>query len=268
MEFECLSDASYVLRECAVCSLIFQRDIANDQLLRRMEEHWTDPETAFGRDLKELSLWAYSEYATQVMQVISYFGDPASLSVCDFGMGWGRWALMAKAFGCDSYGTDVLASRMEYAKANGIKTLAWQEIPEYRFDFINAESVFEHLAEPLLALRHLAGALKTGGMVRINVPDGSDIEQRLKRIDWTAPSDSPNSHLPLVGPLVHINCFRKQSLAQMAREAGMEEVAIPVRVQYLHRTDWGGPKSIVKNLLRPVYRSVRPRPTTVFLINK
>ena len=44
VEFEYLEGASYVLCECNVCGLIFQRDIPNDSLMERLYERWIDPE--------------------------------------------------------------------------------------------------------------------------------------------------------------------------------------------------------------------------------
>ena len=257
----------YVLCECDICGLVFQRDVPNDLLMEKLYGKWIDPKTALSQHREADGLACYSRYAQEVMQIISCFGEtPAPLSLLDFGMGWGSWALMAKAFGCDAYGTELSSERVEYARANGIKVITWDEIPKHRFDFINAEQVFEHIPGPLVTLRHLAGALKGNGMLRISVPDGSDVERRLKKMDWAAPKGSRDSLNP-VAPLEHINCFRRSSLARMAREAGMEEVTIPLSVQYGFRTDWNGPRGIVTNILRPMYRRVVSRQNCVFLRN-
>jgi hypothetical protein len=54
----------------------------------------------------------------------------------------------------------------------------------------------------------------------------------------------------------------------MASEADMEEVFIPVVVQYGHMTDWSGPKKMAKNILLPVYRNLLKRQNYVFLRNR
>ena len=182
VEFEYLAGASYVLCECDVCGMIFQRDIPGETLRRRLYGHWIDPKKVFSQHRERDGLEYYSYCAQEIMQVISYLKEvPSSLCFLDFGMGWGRWALMAKAFGCESYGTEVSDERIEYARSNGIKVIDWDEIPEHRFDFINAEQVFEHIPEPLQTLRHLKNALKTDGMIKVSVPTAKDIEHRFKR---------------------------------------------------------------------------------------
>jgi SAM-dependent methyltransferase len=162
---------------------------------------------------------------------------------------------MASAFGCDSYGTELSETRIKYAQAKGIKVIAWDEIPQYRFDFINTEQVFEHIPEPLQTLRHLKTALKPGGIIKVSVPEADDIKRRLRLMDWKAPKDSRNSLNP-VAPLEHINFFRTKSLTKMARAAGMEEVFIPIKLQFRYSFDWGGIKQVAKNFLGPIYRNI------------
>lgn len=59
------------------------------------------------------------------------------------------------------------------------------------FDFINSEQVFEHLVEPRQALASLSRALRCGGLLRISVPNGSDVDARLKLEDRSAPRGPP-----------------------------------------------------------------------------
>jgi 2-polyprenyl-3-methyl-5-hydroxy-6-metoxy-1,4-benzoquinol methylase len=275
VEFEYLSGATYILCECNVCGLIFQRDIPNETLMERLYEHWIDPKKVFSQHHKKVfsqhqkkdDLGYYSFYAQEIMQIISYFGrEPSSLCFFDFGMGWGKWALMAKAFGCDSFGTELSLERVEYARSNGIKVIKWDEIPQHRFDFINTEQVFEHIPEPLQTLRYLKTALKSNGILKVSVPTANNIHRRLKKMDWKAPKGSKNSLNP-VAPLEHINCFRRASLVKMASEAEMEEVFIPAIVQYRYTTHWSGLKRIAKNIFLPIYRNLLKKQNYIFLRN-
>ncbi len=227
VELEHLTGSLFILCECDACGLIFQRDIPNDALMEKLYEHWIDPRKIFDQHQRQDGLTYYSSYAREIMSILSSFGTaPSSLRFLDFGMGWGKWALMVKAFGCDSYGTELSQVRIEYARSNGLKVITWDEIPDHRFDVINAEKVFEHIPEPLATLRHLKKALKPGGIVRINVPAAGDMRRRLKIMDWTAPKGSRDSLNP-VAPLEHINLFGRSSLERMAEESGLEEVSIP-----------------------------------------
>lgn len=267
VEFEYLDGAMYVLNECDVCGLIFQKDIPNDTLMERLYEYWIDSKKVFSQHQKQDGLGYYLYYAQEIAQVISYFNKlPSSLRFFDFGMGWGKWALMAKAFGCDSYGAELSVERLEYAKANGIKIILWDVIPKYKFDFINTEQVFEHLSKPLQTLRHLKKALKANGILKISVPTANDIDRRLKIMDWASPKDSKYSLNP-VAPLEHINFFRRSSLVKMAKEAGMEEIYIPIKTQYRYSTDWCGPKRMAKNVLLPIFRNFLKKQNYIFLRN-
>ena len=179
-------------------------------------------------------------------------------------MGWSRWAAMVRAFGCQSYGSELSATRIEHARAQGLNVIGWDDIPQYRFDFINAEKVFEHIPEPLATLRHLKKALKADGLLRIHVPTAADMHRRLERMDWSAPKGSRYS-LNTVAPLEHINCYRRSSLTRMAQEAGMTEVFIPMKTQYRYTTDWDGAKKIVQSLLAPIKRNLFKTINCIFL---
>ena len=259
VQFEYLEGATYFLNECETCGLIFQKEVPNDVLMGILYETWIDPEKAFLSHQEQNGLHRCSSYAQEIMQIIAYLGKkPSSLYVLDFGMGWGQWAIMAKAFGCNSYGSELSEERRRCAQAGGIVVLSWDEIPQHQFDFINTEQVFEHLPDPLGTLMHLAKAVGPGGVLKISVPTANDIARRLRIMDWRAPRGTRNS-LNAVAPLEHINCFRRKSLIKMAALAGMGEVFVPLLRQYQFATDWSGAMRIAKNVLLPIYRNVLRR---------
>lgn len=265
VEPQYLVGASYVLCECGECRTLYQRHIPNDFLMMRLYEHWIDATRAeaIQQDVDDLDLFA--RYAQEVMQIVAWMPRRAGgLRVLDYGMGWGKWALMCKAFGCHASGTELSPTRIAYAKSNGIDVIAWDDLPNHRFDFINTEQVFEHLPDPLSTLKHLRRALDTGGVVKVSVPNANDIERRLQKQDWSAPMDSPDS-LNAVAPLEHINCLRRESFGRMAEQAGMIEVAMPLSLQYAYSTDWSTPRKVAKNLARPVFRNLLKRLNYVFL---
>ena len=178
-------------------------------------------------------------------------------------MGWGKWALMAKAFGCESYGSELSEERAKYASSNGIKIIEWNEIPKHSFDFINTEQVFEHISNPLGTLIYLKDALKSDGLFKISVPTANNITRRIKLMDWKAPKATRKSLNP-VAPLEHVNYFRRNSLIKMAELAGLEEVVIPMLTQYKYTTNWFGAKRIAVNLLLPIYRNVLKRQNCLY----
>jgi SAM-dependent methyltransferase len=259
-----LIGAEYHLLECSTCELVFQREVGGDELMLRLYECWIDPELAFRRHLDQINLATYSRYAQEVTQIVTWLdATPSRVDVLDFGMGWGRWARMAQAFGCNARGAELSPRRIEYAARHGVRALSWDEIPQHRFDLINTDQVFEHIADPLATLKHLVLALKPGGIVKLNVPDGTDIRKRLEQMDWTAPIGSPRS-LHAVAPLEHINCFSRKALLRMGARVGLEAVKMPLSVQYRCTAAWLGRNRVVKNLLLPIYHNVLQRGTYLF----
>lgn len=268
VEFEYLKGADYILCKCNECNLVYQKDIPNDELMERLYEHWINPELAYERHLKKDKLEHFAFYAREIMQVIAFFNrQPSSLKFFDFGMGWGKWALMAKAFGCDSYGTELSQQRITYALANGIKVITWEQIPQNQFDFINTEQVFEHIPEPLETLRHLKKGLKAGGVVKISVPTDRNMDRKLKVMDWTIDKGS-KGFLNAIAPLEHINCYTPKTLIKMANVAGLEEVVIPMKTQYQYSLNWYGLKNIAKNLIAPINSNIRKTQNYLFFQNK
>ncbi len=142
--------------------------------------------------------------------------------------GWGHWCRVARGFGCQVWGTELSAARIAYAQADGLRVLAWKDIPAQRFDFINTEQVFEHLPEPFETLTYLARSLNPGGLIRISVPDGWDIKRRLNVGNWHAPKGSRDSLNP-VAPLEHINCFSQRVICRLAQRADLHERIVPER---------------------------------------
>jgi SAM-dependent methyltransferase len=253
-----LQEARYRLAECRECALIFQQEVPNDHLMKRLYERWIDPDHALEQHRQCLGLTHYASWAQEILQTITQLdSSPASLDLFDFGMGWGHWALMGEAFGCNVYGAELCQRHIDHARAHGITVITWDEIPQYRFDFINTEQVFEHLADPLDTLRQLKAALKPNGIIKISVPFVNDIERRLKIMDWTAPKWTKNS-LNAVAPLEHINCFRRRSLLAIASLADLREASVPMRRQYSYLV-LTGLKRLRGNLLAPIKRNLLRR---------
>lgn len=263
-EFEFLEGARYLLRECQACGLIYQYEIPGPALMERLYERWLNPEVVRGIVDDERSGDFYLWCAAEITRVLRFLERPIrQVKFLDFGMGWGNWCLIAKGFGCQVYGTELSAVRVEHAVRLGVEPVQWTQVLEHRFDFINAEQVFEHLADPLGALRHLRQALSPNGVIRINVPSANDVKSRLAIGDWLAPEDS-NRSLNDVAPLQHINCFNFRSLVTLARLAGLEEVKIEVDLLQ-PRTTGGRLKAAARpylHALMPAWHEARRRKST------
>lgn len=268
VEFEYLKGAEFILEECRDCGLIYQKQIPNDSLMNKLYTEWINPKKIFNNDVEANNLDYYIEYAQEIMMLIGYFKTlPSELKFLDFGMGWGAWARMAKAFGCGSYGTELSKEKAEYAKSQGVKIINWDDISDYQFDFIKIKEIFEHIAKPKETLGCLKNSLKPNGLIKISVPDGRDIKRRLKVLDWKAVKGSRNS-LNAVSPLEHINCFNRNSLVRMADIAGFKPVKIPLAIQYKYKINRNNPKLILKNILKPLCENTFKRGTELYLSHK
>lgn len=252
---EYLEGASYTLHECNNCTLIFQHKILNDVLANKMYDEWLnrfDPDIPHGGH-RIATLEKLSYYAQEIVKVIVFLKkDAIDIDMLDYGMGWGRWCYMAKAYGCNSFGLDLSTARVEHGRAEGITVIGIDDLNKHQFDFINMEQVVEHLPYPLKTLTTLTKFLKPGGLIKISVPNGKDVKKRLKIMDWTAPRNSKRFLIPAT-PLVHINTFNHKSVIAMAAKAGLEHVNIPMKCEYALTHNYGIGQA-VKNILRPMYR--------------
>jgi 2-polyprenyl-3-methyl-5-hydroxy-6-metoxy-1,4-benzoquinol methylase len=250
-ELDSLATGAYILDECQTCGLVYQRLIPNAALMVKLYEEWITPESSLAKR-RSVGADFYIGLSQEITSLLRYFRKPpAELEFFDFGMGWGSWCLMAKAFGCSVAGTELSDARVAHANTLALEVIAWEEIAERRFDFINTEQVFEHLADPLGTLQVLARVLKLGGLIKLSVPNGWDIKRRLAKADWSAPRSSPDS-LVAVAPLEHINCFAERSLTLMAQRAGLEKVEL-----------WRWDKALwrdatLREMARPAYNKIKP----------
>ena len=265
-----LEGASFILARCEQCTCVFQQEIPNEQLLFELYEVWLDPSKTFGLYATSYGLDYYLAYLTDIYRYLRLFQrTPKQLKFFDFGMGWGNWLVAARAYGVNVFGSELSPKRTAHAAAVGITNLNYDEIPNYNFDFINIDQVFEHVPDPLAILKHLTSALSPGGFLRIAVPNGNNIGALLKIDDWKAAKGSRHS-LNALAPLEHINCFSTQALLALAAKAGLQKVALPDypklkevetprplrdSVGKLKRTG----KSALKPLLGPVYRKLKGR---------
>jgi 2-polyprenyl-3-methyl-5-hydroxy-6-metoxy-1,4-benzoquinol methylase len=224
-DYSVFKDVVYDLRHCIGCNLLFQKFIPSDQLMFRLYEEYIDPE------IKKKEIETGGRYQLPYFQNISREIEflleikknqsPATIKFLDYGMGWGKLSLMSKAYGCDSYGTELSPSRIAYAQANGIKVIKHEEIKDIEFDIINLSDVLEHVGNPMELIIDLAASLKVGGLLRISVPSDVNILGVLKK---GGDLDFYDSGLNCVAPLEHINFFSAKSLNYMAEKIGCDYV--------------------------------------------
>jgi 2-polyprenyl-3-methyl-5-hydroxy-6-metoxy-1,4-benzoquinol methylase len=183
---------------------------------------WIDSQESFLKK-KHANKELFIRYASEVKKIVNLFKKkPFEIKVFDFGMGWGYWCQMVKAFGCDIMGLETSQERIDFARENGIRVINnLKGIPKNSLDFINTEHVFEHIANPLEVLKELRELLSDGGIIKIAVPNGWKIKRSITKDNWHATKDA-------LHPLEHINCFTNKTLIKLAHVAGLRLMRQPL----------------------------------------
>ena len=213
---EDLEDHNFQLNECEKCGFIFQAYILNSEWRKKIWLEWfTD-----SRSLKKTnnkSFQYYKDISKKILKLGNFFNEiPGKIKVLDYGMGWAKWSIMAKAYGFDVYGYDVLDSRKEFAKKNNINVFNdFNDIKNHRFDFINIEEVISYIPKPYELLEVLTSCLNNGGIMYITTPNSSFAKSKLITNDWIANKDAFH-------PLEQISSFNLKTLKFLALKLGLK----------------------------------------------
>lgn len=258
VEYEWLAGVDYVLNECPRCSLVYQVDIPTPELSERIYDIWIDPEKSLVSRRRNRGPEYVCAASTELAYILRLLGkSPAETEILDYSMGWGEWCRVAQSFGCSVRGTEYSQARREHAEAANLRVVGTHDIPKESIDFIHVEHVLEHLPYPRDTLAELAHLLKPGGLLSCSLPDGSGVEDRIKKWDWHLNSDSKSS-MNIVAPLEHINCLRLHTLMAFGQSVGLKAVVCsrPISLFLEPRTGLSGRvRSIVGLALRAVHAS-------------
>lgn len=216
-----LDGGDYEIAKCQECGFVWQAWVLNDDMMQLLYGTWISSEQSLKKK-KFGDIALFRKYANEAMAISSLVSKPPyQIDVLDFGMGWGYWANMAKAFGYNVMGLEVSKERVRYAEQMGVEvTDSLTDIKDHKFDFINSEQVFEHITEPLETLNRLSKMLKDNGVIRISVPNGKRTLETLTRPDWKAKKDA-------LHPLEHVNCFTHSTLKRLGKGAGLSFIEKP-----------------------------------------
>ncbi len=228
-----LEDYKFQIKKCPSCGFLFQVNTLNDEGMSALYGKWVDNEKSLHKK-QQANARLFRQYAGQLENISQLFRQPShQLKILEYGMGWGYWSRMASAFGYQVSGLEVSPERVEHARSLGVNTI--QSLPDggSNFDFIYANQVFEHLDHPLQTLCELRDQLKTGGIIYLRVPDGRKVESQLRSHGWS-------ENLNAIHPLEHVNCFTRKTLKTLAKNARLNPVQPPLRVDI--KRFWGGLK--------------------------
>lgn len=253
-----LTDTKYEVAKCRECGFIWQVYILDSDSMAKLYNNWVLSEHVEKKANADWSLFV--KYAREVESIfVLTRRKPSELRILDFGMGWGYWCQMVKAYGCNIMGFDISRERIDYARRLGINAVdQFSDLSQYRFHFVNAEQIFEHIRDPLQVLNRLVGCLESGGVIRISVPDGRGVEKSLADKDWKPSKDA-------LHPLEHINCFTHKTLVRLARESGLSLVRNPSVLAHRYNTKFHLANN-VRNMFKGYY--LQYSGTTLYFMKK
>lgn len=240
---EMLTVETYEVALCKNCGFIWQTNILNDAGRQQLYSVWIPDEETLAKKQKA-GVADFVAFAQNIEKIPYFFHKkPGELTILDFGMGWGFWCSMAQAFGLKIYGLELSPERVTFARRKGIPAATnFATLPEQQFDYINAEQVFEHIAEPVPELKKLVNHLKPGGIIRLAVPNGKNIVTELQNPNWRASKNA-------IAPLEHINCFTHQTLIKLSAAAGLISFSLPLNLCFKCKL-----QSWPKNILQKIYK--------------
>jgi hypothetical protein len=217
-----IGNGIFEIDRCNRCGFLWQRYVLNHSGMQQLYGTWISSTGSLRKRLEGDAAF-FAGYAREMMVIAKLHSKskPHEIRTWDFGMGWGFWCLMSKAFGYESYGTELSEERQHFASGNGIHVTSLNDAPRHYFHFINSEQCFEHLADPRGTLHRLVFSLAPEGVLRISVPDAARSFGTLQRSDWAASKDAFH-------PLEHVSCFTHSSLIRLAKEEGLEPIARPL----------------------------------------
>ena len=207
-----------------MCKCIFQRHILNDDGMQLLYGKWINAEQS-RRKRQHGKAKIFRKYAAECETIARLINKPPhKIRVVEFGMGWGYWCQMATAFNYDVTGLELSKERIDHAKSLGVSVATdFSQINAATVDFVYANQVLEHVANPRETIQQLANLLCPGGVLLIRVPDGSGIANSVRKSGW---EPSMNA----VHPLEHINTFTRDCLLALASDLGLQEIRAPVRL--------------------------------------
>jgi 2-polyprenyl-3-methyl-5-hydroxy-6-metoxy-1,4-benzoquinol methylase len=233
-----LAGAAYTVVKCQSCGFMWQQDILNDAGMQALYNVWIAPEESLQKR-RENGSSSYARQAAVIGALLPHM-HAGDIQVLDFGMGWGYWCAAVQAAGYRVTGLELSAERIRFARAMRIEVI--ERLDGRRFDFINAEQVFEHIPAPLETLRQLVSHLNPSGIIHIAVPDSVGIERKLARPDWKPSADAAL-------PLEHINCFTRRTLVRLGEAAGLRVITPPLMLT--RKYGW---KSLARGVAARYYR--------------
>ena len=206
----------FVYLQCAACETVFLFDPPRDRLAQIYPKTYYSFAGWNDSLVQRVKKWLDSRLFRQLVQQL----PGARLAVLDVGGGNG-WLLSLvreqDARVAETHEVDLDESARPAAEAAG-HVFHCQRIEDFssdrRFDLVIMLNIIEHVADPGLVLRRVAGLLSEHGVVLIKTPNTDTLDRRLfQRHNWGG------LHCPR-----HWVLFTAPGFLRLARQSGLEPV--------------------------------------------
>ncbi|MDH3609542.1 MAG: class I SAM-dependent methyltransferase [Gammaproteobacteria bacterium] len=190
--------------------------------MHQLYDKWICPKESLEKKLNAKHN-IFLAYAIEAKLIANLIKKPNNkIKVLDYGMGWGHWLNMAKAFGYQTTGVELSEPRKNYAIKNGHRVLS-NINHNGNYDFIYANQVFEHIPNPLTTIKELSKTLSPEGVILLCVPQGNKYAKISSFSNYQPKKDA-------LHPLEHINCFNRNSLKLLGKTSGLRPIQPPFSI--------------------------------------
>jgi SAM-dependent methyltransferase len=207
------------LRRCATCGTVSAQTYADPDEIYG-DGYMFGARGSFGTDVRHPTIQAYlARVAGRRVRMIERATGTRSGTLLDVGCGTGEVLAAARHRGWRVQGVEPERTGAAMARARGldvtVATLEQSGVPERAYDVVSAFHVLEHLPDSRAFLSALAGRVRSGGAVVIEVPNWRGVPRRRLRGSWRD-----------LRPGEHLAHFTPATLAAVMRASGIAPTAI------------------------------------------
>lgn len=198
---------------CSVCATLFVHPFPTADATRR----FYDDGQFYLRAEEEADRLRGDAFrrARSLLRLAGRFGLGRSL--LDVGCASGIFLKTCRELGWSTTGVEFSSGLAAQAAAAGLRVLQG-DFETYTglgvYDIVTAWEVLEHVRQPQVFLKALAGRVREGGLLALSTPLATGVPAVLMR-----------EHYPMLLPDEHLCIFSKRALLLMARNAGLTVVA-------------------------------------------
>jgi 2-polyprenyl-3-methyl-5-hydroxy-6-metoxy-1,4-benzoquinol methylase len=204
-----------VLVACARCGLVWRGVPGDSALLDHYREGYFGDEGGYGQYFERAAQWRFE--ARRRVEWLLRHARPATL--LEVGCGGGFFLEAARARGIAAEGIEPSLEAGRYAREElhvPVATGLFEDVAtEGAFDALCAFHVLEHVREPSRFLADAADRLVPGGTLALEVPNIA-----------SAGAEREGERWPNFQPRYHLWHFSPATLAEHARRAGLDVVAL------------------------------------------